>query len=120
MNAFDSLVSLAAKAVEKHDDVARQEESLVNLLLFMKQHSEQLAAMKLSLCEMVSKADHVPADVIAFCMHDLKWPEVRHAAEKRREELSHPNGRRLMEHIIEAYDKNWDCKALYEYYRRRT
>lgn len=61
-----------------------------------------------------------PWEVIPFCMHELRWPEVEHEIEQRlREALARNDWRAVpvLTHCRDAFSDDWESADLYEYYR---
>lgn len=117
MESFLKLYDDALSATQRYDDASLYEPYFVAVLSFIKKHPDLIQNIKATVCNVVEKGNVLPYELIAFCMHELRWPEVLDSANKRiQAEDRNPHARRLAELIVEAYDPMWDCRVLYSYY----
>lgn len=118
MTEFDDLYARAQVSVRDHDDATMYEPDLLNVLEYIKQHPSDTAHVKAIFCRDIEEGTRIPFQLIGYCMHELRWPEVLAAAVRRKaREAGNPHGRRLAELIIEAYNDDWDCHLMFDYYR---
>jgi hypothetical protein len=69
----------------------------------------------------IGAARSFAADLIAYCMHTLRWPEVREAVIRLVEPQDSEGWRRKAldyRDVLQAYDDNWRGRCLYERYSR--
>ena len=55
-------------------------------------------------------------EIVQYCMHELRWNEVRAYAEHRFKVESGVVCRRALERIIESFDRDWSERTLYDRY----
>lgn len=63
-----------------------------------------------------------PIDLWRFCMHDLRWPEVRGFILAKKKEDADRNGARcsgVWDDILEAFDEDWEGAQYFESFKRR-
>jgi hypothetical protein len=61
-----------------------------------------------------------PWELLQFCMHDLRWPEIRDFVRAKLEEDVEKHGSRsspVWRHILEAFEDNWEEARFYEYFK---
>jgi hypothetical protein len=123
MTRYDQVLADFSKILvsieEARQDDDALENAMVTLLGFIKEHPESRQVFVSEFLESVSGTKGVELDVVAFCMHELRWPEVLEAA-RTRNRNPHPRSMNLIARIIEAYDDDWDSRDLYAYYRDRS
>jgi hypothetical protein len=52
-----------------------------------------------------------PWELLAFCMHSLRWPEVREIIQREREQQVARIGARtspVFDHVLAAFDDDWE------------
>lgn len=58
-------------------------------------------------------------ELIAYCMHELQWPEVRTRAVELMAVARDWRARSLYSHIVQAFEDDWPDVILYERWRAR-
>ncbi len=64
---------------------------------------------------------HEPSQFLMFCMHDLRWPEVRELITTWRNAEVEQRGSRVSgvwSDILEAFEDNWEMAKYYEEYKK--
>ncbi len=64
---------------------------------------------------------HEPSQLLMFCMHDLRWPEVRESITAWRNAEIKQRGSRvsgIWSDILEAFEDNWEAAKYYEEYKQ--
>ena len=64
---------------------------------------------------------HEPSQFLMFCMHDLRWPEVREFITARRNAEIDQRGSRVSgvwSDILEAFEDNWEAAKNYEEFKK--
>jgi hypothetical protein len=64
---------------------------------------------------------HEPSQFLMFCMHDLRWPEVRDfIIAKRNAEIENRGSRvsGVWSDILEAFEENWEPARYYEEFKK--
>ena len=63
-----------------------------------------------------------PWELLAFCMHSLRWPEVREIIQKERgREVARLGARTspLFDHVLAAFNDDWEDVDMFPYYAPR-
>jgi hypothetical protein len=119
MTSYDQVLTEFSKILvsieEARQDDDAVESAMVTLLGFIKAHPEARPAFVSAFVESVSGTKGAALDVIAFCMHELRWPEILEAA-RTCNRNPNPRSMNLIARIIEAYDDDWDSRDLYAYF----
>jgi hypothetical protein len=58
---------------------------------------------------------------LMFCMHDLRWPEVRQFITTRRNAEIEQRGSRvsgIWSDILDSFEDNWETAKYYEEYKK--
>lgn len=118
----DALFAEVERAAEASFDSREIEPALKRVVLFAHSHPDsrpELVAAFLSQLE--AKGEFLPlarpgaVDVLEFCMHDLRWPEVRGrvSALLQAKDL---RVSRAAERVLEAFDDDWPTGDIYATY----
>ena len=63
-----------------------------------------------------------PWELLAFCMHSLRWPEVCEIIQKERDqEMARIGARtsRVFDHVLAAFNDDWEDIDMFPYYAAR-
>jgi hypothetical protein len=93
------------------------------LLDFLRMHEDYRKELASSLIGIMEKYRHsreskqtlLPGSAIAYCMHELRWPEIYQFAESENRDFYSKRMATFMTDIMAAYDDDWEDK---EFYRR--
>ena len=107
MVEFYRLCDLATEAEDTIFDRFHEPEYSI-VLEHLHRHPDRRYRFGAELIEMSQFPGQVSADLVAFCMHELRWPEVKAAASQALEATGDPRGKRVNRVIIEAFDDDWD------------
>lgn len=111
---FDYLCELATNAYGEELAVS-YESTLVDILKFV-------ANNKLARRELAEKFKRLllsgdgPFEAVAFCMHELRWPEIQEFAIKTMNS-SNDSRSEALRSVVLAYADDWPDADLYAYYR---
>lgn len=109
------------------DFVGSLEPLLGQLLAYVLSHPEQREVFVDGFCDLarsqLERQVRTSVEVLPYCMHTLRYPEVRAFVERRlRETISTDQWREV--HVLSAYlesfDDDWSGRDLYERYGRRA
>lgn len=96
----------------------------VELLDFLKLHSSERPLLsRLLVDDLEARRDRgrreprLPIHAVAYCMHVLRWEEIREAAKRENDEFYSLRMGTAMYPIIDAFDDDWEDR---EFYRRFT
>jgi hypothetical protein len=56
-------------------------------------------------------------EILEYCMHELRWAEIRAVLESVDVDGSDLRSRRWAERVLEAFDDEWDAADTYRKYR---
>lgn len=115
IDQFDVLCRKADEAYSEELDVS-YESTLLDILEFVKQHPESKFEFVNKFIEMLSTSKG-PIEVVAFCMRELKWPEIKEFVVQQMNSSKDPRSEALRA-TITAYDNHWPDSDLYEYYSK--
>lgn len=93
------------------------ESALLSVLDFVKQHPESRVHFADEFKRILYDKS-LPFELVAFCMRELQWPEIKEFAVARMNASADPRSEALRS-LVTAYDKNWPDSDLYEYYGGR-
>ena len=110
---FDKLCEAAMAAYSEELDVS-YEESLLQILKFV---NGNLRYKKDFICrfEDILMSNNSPFEVVAFCMRELQWPEIKKFVVLNMNPSQDPRSEALRG-VLSAYDEFWPDADLYKYY----
>ena len=116
---LDNLFEAAMNACEKGASAADFEDAFVNLLRYITCHPGSRAkAENLFIGALDFKV--TPWEVIAFCMHELRWDRIRREIESRARKATDPRSQRVLGLMRESFEDRWDQREMYSYYTSRA
>jgi hypothetical protein len=107
MKAFYALCSTASEAEDTELDRYLEPEysSVLDHIIAHPEYRKQFGT------EMLKMADFpgdISAQLVEYCMHELRWPEVEAAARVKLAAAEDPRSRSVFEHILESFQDGWD------------
>lgn len=112
--AMEKFVELVAE-IERID--AKMEESpdpqLELLLNHVLAHPEARQQFAQAFVDIALHKIKGPRDIVEFCMHELRWPEVKQALTDRLQAETSERMRHYLRGLLESFDDNWDHAHLY-------
>ncbi|WP_416637125.1 hypothetical protein [Pseudomonas sp. OHS18] len=115
LETFDLLCARAEAAYNEELDRS-YECHLLDILNFIKENLAFREAFVRKF-EAILVASESPFECVAFCMRELKWPEIKEYAEQHFNPATDPRTEALRT-VLTAYDDIWPDSDLYEYYSR--
>lgn len=112
------LLADAQQALEAASTTEEFELFFVKLLTFLKEHPEARAEASQAFLRFMRCEPGAPQELIEFCMHELKWPEILDYGKHQLASEQDLRRRKFYEDIIEAYGREWRGHDLYAYYRK--
>lgn len=112
---------LCSKADEAFDLPVDPEPALVEILRLAGSCPEARTELAGCFIELIRDPRRRPWEVVQFCMHGLRWPEVRAAVEEDFEKAQASQNWRAIAvlcHIRKAFDPAWKDADAYKTYRR--
>ena len=115
-NRVTALIEHAARARALHVPPLLVEQRWCRTLEWIRSHPELRESAGAALLKGVGNRDVDAADLAAFCMHELRWPEVE---TRCRQMLGSPisSTRSNAARVLAAYDPEWSAAPLYMVYR---
>ena len=110
---FDKLCDVAIAAFGEELDIS-YEMSLLNILKFVKKYPDYKEGF-LDKFKMILTSGGAPFEVVAFCMRDLQWPEIKEFVISKMNPSEDPRSEALRS-TLTAYDEFWPDADLYSYY----
>jgi len=96
------------------------EPPMVALLMLIRQHPEERALFIRLFAEVDAGLHPAPYHLLAFCMHELRYPEIKEKilSNMRAREDTAWYRRRMnyVSMIMHAYDDSWESATMWAYY----
>jgi hypothetical protein len=129
MKAFDELVAKIAEAEAREREaigVDELESVFVAVLEFIKTHTELRPKAVEEFSKHLRDVNRAPHGLLEFCMHELKWPEMRAEAEEILAECTETVVRNklygapsqhlhYLENVLSSFGQSWESKDLFSY-----
>lgn len=113
MEQFDELCD-AAMAAFGEELGTSYESSLLRVLEFVKSNLEFRKEF-IPKFEAILMSNNSPFEVVAFCMRELQWPEIKDFVILEMD-LSQDPRSEVLRDVLTAYDEFWPDADLYKYY----
>jgi hypothetical protein len=124
---FVSLVHEAELVRRKSIGTGEYESKFVDVLNFIKENPSLRAQIVEEFLRMLNDTGYDSYDLIEFCLHDLKWPELlskavdiyafsKHEVIKKRLFGKPLDYISRLEDLISSFGQNWQSADLYDYY----
>lgn len=110
---FDKLCAASLEAFNEELDIS-YEETLINILNFVKQHPKD-RGMFVEKFKAILLSRNSPFESVAFCMRELRWPEIKDFVIQTMNASDDPRSEALRT-VVTAYDDEWPNADLYDYY----
>lgn len=110
-SGFDKLYKSAREAAEHFDSTFEYEPYFLRLLDYIRKHPSHTEYFKQYFVNEVRNGN-VVMHIISFCMHILRWEEVRDAIVQKRIEVGIRNAV-YFQNMEEAFDDDWMDRAMY-------
>jgi len=118
LRVFIELCRQALSASRRFDSSTDVEPFLLAVLDYIKLHREAREEFLLYFLAAFDGVEVVAAELHAFCMRELQWPEVRAKALQCLDRSNVPESEFWLKDVLSAYDANWDGDRLFCYYSR--
>lgn len=112
---FWELVNLA-RAVHEEDWQQDSEPYFEQLLEFVNANPSARNDFAKLFFEGLDGPEYIPIDLMEYCMHELRWPEVQQGVEGRLQDSPSERSRYLLSRLLSAFDDDWDTADLYDRY----
>lgn len=115
---FEELCQEAKNACNSDYSSDHFEPYFLRVLEHIRLHPELQTEITATLVQMLSDDDKGPWELIPFCMHELRWPEVHVAAQERLRNESDHRIKSIMAKVLESFSDGWSDADIYSYYRK--
>ncbi|WP_431256761.1 hypothetical protein ACQ86G_18925 [Roseateles chitinivorans] len=128
IDEFRVLCEQVRDAEDKDEDARAIEQSYEDLLIFLKKHESSRAELSERLCSIVNSYRHarnsgpseLSVDAIAYCMHELRWAEVKEAALIEQHDYFVARREDFLWRLIDAFDPDWQKAPSYARFSNLT
>ncbi|MBP2160500.1 MULTISPECIES: hypothetical protein [Asticcacaulis] len=106
-----------AKEAERIDSEAFDqpvEPAFDSVLEFVLEHPESRAAFAAAFLEIAKNPDKGPPDLIQYCMHVLRWEEVRRFIVSWLQTEPSERVRHVLRKYVRSFDDEWDGAVFYD------
>ena len=110
---FDKLCNVAMAAFSEELEVS-YEVSLLNILEFVKDNPGYKDVF-VDRFKLILMSGNSPFEVVAFCMRELQWAEVKEFVLSNMNPSQDPRSEALRS-VLTAYDDFWSDADIYRYY----
>lgn len=117
MNELEDLIAQANAACRNGESTRDYEPELATLVDYIKAHPN-LAEEAAAILSAGAVSCSLEEEVVSFCTHELKYPEVRAACSAVLAGSPGPGMRQRMFAILESFEADWDDAVLYSYWGR--
>lgn len=116
IDEFLLLLKSAEETCYKSISTTEYEPIFRKVLQFIETHTEHQSFFKGILVEMVTSPTLGPWELIPFCMHRLRWGEIKDAAQKELDSHEDWRVKNVMSKIIDSFSDDWQDADLYQLY----
>jgi hypothetical protein len=115
---FNKLLSEADKAEEGIEHLPLLEPYLAKVLDYIHAHPEHRPEVLARFIQILNDTGPISSVTIAYCMHDLRWPEILMECQRLAKDPQYDR-RRIhgIWDILNAYTPDWDGKLFYARFR---
>jgi hypothetical protein len=111
------LFAKAAAALAAVTSPSEAEPQMSRFLQYAKAHPERRAfIIELFTGSLASR--ECPWEFIQFCLHGLRWPEMRALFEQRKAEAADVDERAFWMRMLDAFDDDWEDAEFYQEFNR--
>lgn len=110
---FDMLCDVAMAAFGEELEIS-YETSLLNILEFVRKYPDHKDGF-IDRFKVILTSGNSPFEVVAFCMRELQWSEIRKFVILKMNPSEDPRSEALRS-TLTAYDEFWPDADLYSYY----
>jgi hypothetical protein len=111
---------------ETHDADMREEPiepHLVRVLTAIKSHPECRTEYGAAFKALIESRASLPWELVPFCMHELRWDDVKAVIEERYAEARKQDDWRAIpvySKYLDAFNDDWESADLFQYFGVRT
>ena len=118
--AQKNLINLYQNAEREISSVLSPSEAETRIVEFLQEvhaHPEEKIFLLSLFTDEIQKT-HVPWELLQFCFHELRWSEILTVLkQKRLSEIGDPRARPIWDHLIDAFDDNWEDRTHFKSFR---
>ena len=113
---FDGLIKKIQETLDADYDVALIEEDCIGLMNLISENPSNRMLFERHIVALIGSTK-IPFEPIEFCMHVLRWDNVRHRVSELKEEANDLRTKRVLEIILESFDDDWYGRQMYNYFK---
>ena len=113
---FWSLVEHATRALNQGVSTSDFEPDFVKVVEFVKGHEDLRSEFTREIRRMIEGEAPVPEELLTFCIHALRWPELKKIAENAYETRQDLPAKMFLTDVLDAFSDNWKSTELYKYF----
>lgn len=119
-SAIQKFFELAADA-ERIDSEMTQpvEPALESVLIHVLAHPELRSQFSEAFLLLAHDPNLGPPELVEYCMHALKWPEIKDELTERLEKESRERARHMLKKFLMAFDDDWALADLYSRFKNK-
>ncbi|AIO43180.1 MULTISPECIES: hypothetical protein [Burkholderia] len=116
---IDEFFKLAAHAEFIAENAMDQplEPALEVVLSFVQSHLDQRFEFATAFLDVLRDPEKGPPELVEYCMHELKWPEVREAIQAWLDSERSERVRHVLRKQLLAFDENWYDANFYDRFK---
>ncbi len=93
------------------------EPALEVVLRFVQNHLDQRFEFVNAFLDVLRDPEKGPPELVEYCMHELKWPEVREAIQAWLDSERSERVRHILRKQLLAFDENWNDANFYDRFK---
>lgn len=113
-NDLGSLVKAAQRACDQGESTSDFEPAFTKVLDFIKRNPPCRMDAVALVIDGLHGANALPWELLAFLMHELRWPEVREEAIRVIERSEDWRTKTSLSHVVAAFEEDWSDADMYE------
>ena len=114
---MEQLFHIASNKLSQAVSLNEAEPEMVTLLREIKSN-QGLRPFVVEMFKKSLSAPHCPWELIQFCMHDLRWPEMREWIEERRLAAKSIDDATYWRKLTDAFEDDWEDAEFYSTFQR--
>ena len=115
---LQSLLAAARRACDEGDSTSDFEPAFAEVLQFIQQHPACRVDAVATMAAALHGTQALPWELLAFLMHELRWPEVKVEATRVIEQSEDWRIKTALSHVVAAYEEDWPDADLYQRWQK--
>ena len=119
-NDLRSLLATAERACDEGDSTSDFEPAFTEVLLFIREHPACRVDAVATMASALHRPDALPWELLAFLMHELRWPEVQEEVTRVIQQSEDWRIKTALSNVVAAFEDGWPDADLYQRWRKPT